>query len=768
MEENNKYYIDLEKEDKYKFDISSELQEESIEFKVEPLTKDDKVRIRKQQLTTTIPALRILKNIQTKSSTNIDVTFKDLYKLLYDPDFLAHILSNIMKKPGSLSLGTDKLNTDSINYKTIIKISQSLKQQNYKFNPIRRVFIDKTGKDPDINKKAIKLYKENQLDKAKMKEMKIRPLGVLTTTDKIIAEGIRLILEAIYEPEFERLNFNFGFRPKKSCVTAINFLENKAKAHKFAIEADITGAFDNVNHDILLRILSKKIKDPRFLKLIKDGLKSGMLFAGSLEQTKIGTTQGSNVSPLLYNIYFHEFDLYIHTEFETYIKNLNIGKFDTPKNPVYTKITKEKAKLLKKIKPNTEKLTEIYYAKKFYREKYYKLLAENKELIKRYKDLDKKQKITPNLSLGRQTIRYTYIRYADDWILTTNASLEQTTIFKEMFAKWIKENLALDLSETKTKITPLTKKQFKAHFLGFSLSYFCSTSNYVRRTNITRDFALQKTSFKGIKFSLKATDTETTKKPTSTRRIATPSLIISIDSDRVLPRLIEARFVKKKRSQYFGRSKPEWSILSVHDIIERYNQIIRGYLNYYGPSIKYKSELNFLLYLFQYSCLHTLANKFNTKISKIIRKFGKSPSISLQIKNKKSNLINERTITKKYSLIDWQTAKEIIDKSTSEQRARDEQLLSFPRIDDIPTIKYNWRTKYKLIRHCCICGSTQNIEYHHVRHIKVGKSEGFLQVMKQLNRKQIPTCHNCHVNIHKGLYDGIKLTDLYDEQLIVL
>jgi predicted glycosyltransferase involved in capsule biosynthesis len=70
--------------------------------------------------------------------------------------------------------------------------------------------------------------------------------------------------------------------------------------------------------------------------------------------------------------------------------------------------------------------------------------------------------------------------------------------------------------------------------------------------------------------------------------------------------------------------------------------------------------------------------------------------------------------------------------------------------------------------HCAICGSEEKVEYHHVKHIKKGEVTGFLQVMKQLNRKQIPCCKQCHKNIHAGRYDGMGLSQIYDEELIVI
>lgn len=736
----------------------------SLEYIPPPISKQKAAQIKATYKSFTPDVLRIIANVEKKSTLQTEATFDNLYQLLYDPDLLLHALGNIMSKPGSTTKGTDNKSTDKISIKTIDKIAQTIKLQEFKFNPIRRIYISKTTNKKDVNKVAEKLYLENKLTKEKAKELKIRPLGILTTKDKIVAEAIRIILNAIYEPEFKRLELNFGFRPKKNCQDAIKRHITLAKAHSFAIEADITGAFDNVDHDKMIEILGQKIKDLRFLRIIRQGIQTGIFFAGQIEDAKVGTTQGSNVSPLLYNIYFHEFDKFIAYNFTEYVKQLNKeeNRVENAIMPIYAKVNKKKSKLNKE--SYLTKVNETY-------QKFGKDSIEHKEALenfrsidKIYKELDKKQKSTERTLPRKKILRFTYTRYADDWILTTNASKSRTEEFKNLFSDWIKENLLLELSESKTKITNLLFNINKIKFLGFNLAY------YTRKNKIIRIIGTRKTikPFRSNRAkTIKVTRTLDINKPRIKRRYATPNLICSVDKQRLLPRLCEARFIKKKGHFYFGRSKPEWTTLQIPEIIIRYNQIIRGYINYFAPCLTYTSELNYLVYLLQYSCLHTLANKANTSISKIINKYGKSPKIvwkpefTKMENGAKQKMEGKETTTQ---LISWKQSKNIIEnikKSKQEQNPH-------TTLDEICAIKFNWRTKFKLTRHCAICGSNNDINYHHVRHIKVGKSEGFLQVMKQLNRKQIPCCINCHRKIHKGEYNGIKLSDLYDERLIIL
>jgi hypothetical protein len=187
-------------------------------------------------------------------------------------------------------------------------------------------------------------------------------------------------------------------------------------------------------------------------------------------------------------------------------------------------------------------------------------------------------------------------------------------------------------------------------------------------------------------------------------------------------------------------------VLAVPEIIERYNYIIRGYLNFYAPIISYSNDLSQLHYLLKYSCLHTLAQKLNLTLHGVMKKFGKNITINWEIitKNNKSPKKNMTT-----SLITWQQSQLIIQESISNFRNKIKNKLPLTpenliqkSVDEISNVKINWRTAFKLSQHCCICGSEGKINYHHVKHIKKGKVTGFLQVMKQLNRKQIPVCQH--------------------------
>lgn len=211
------------------------------------------------------PTSEILERINRSSTEHKDGVFTRLYRYLLREDIYYAAYQKLYANRGATTKGINNDTADGFSEKYVQTLIQELKEGTYRANPVRREYIPK-------------------------KNGKMRPLGIPSFRDKLLQEVVRMILEAIYEPVFD--SHSHGFRPNRSCHTALRQISSEFTGITWFIEGDIKGCFDNIDHEVLISILGRKIKDSKFLNIIRQFLKAGYVENWEYNKTYSGTPQG--------------------------------------------------------------------------------------------------------------------------------------------------------------------------------------------------------------------------------------------------------------------------------------------------------------------------------------------------------------------------------------------------------------------------------------------------------------------------------------------
>ena len=482
------------------------------------------------------PTTEILARISKNSLAHKEEVFTRLYRYLLRPDIYYQAYQRLYTNKGASTKGVNQDTADGFSEAKIEKIIQSLADETYQPTPVRRTYIAK-----------------------KNNPKKKRPLGIPTFTDKLVQEALRMILEAIYEPLF--LDCSHGFRPKRSCHTALKKLKYQFGGVRWFVEGDIKGCFDNINHDVLVGFIGNKIKDARVIKLVYKFLKAGYLEDWVYHKTYSGTPQGGILSPLLANIYLHELDRFVMK-----LKD----EFDTPKKG---QITPEYRALHNKIK------NLCYHIG-------HKQGAERERMLAECKALRKQLVKTPCTAQTDKKLKY--IRYADDFLIGVKGSKEDCQWIKSKLSEFIGQTLKMELSEEKTLITHSSEC---ARFLGYDIR--------VRRCEKVKR----------------------NKKGTKSRALNNHVELLVPFGDKIHDFIFSKKIaIQKQDGKMFPVHRNSLLRLTDLEIVTVYNDELRGICNYYGIASNFY-KLCYLSYLMEYSCLKTLANKHKCTISKVIDRF---------------------------------------------------------------------------------------------------------------------------------------------------
>lgn len=484
----------------------------------------------------------VLNNL-VKHSNVSGYKFERLYRILFNEQMFFVAYQRIYAKQGNMTAGTDGKTIDEMSLQRIESLITSLRNETYRPNPAKRVYIPK-------------------------KDGKKRPLGIPSFEDKLVQEVVRMILEAIYEKFFEPTSH--GFRPRKSCHTALTHVQKTFLGTKWFIEGDIKGFFDNINHNVLIGILRERIDDERFLRLIRKFLNAGYIENWKYNNTYSGTPQGGVISPILANIYLDKFDKYI----EKYIQTFDKGE-GRQLNKEYRLIKDRKRRLVQKLKTETDANV-------------------RKDLIHKIKAHSEQMLSMPSsVEMDEGYRRFKYVRYADDFLIGIVGTKAECEVIKANITQFMSEKLKLELSAEKTLIT---HAQEAARFLGYEIT--------IRNSNATkRD------------------------KNGNLKRMFNQKVVLLLPRDVVKKKLLAYDAAKIIQTNGKEDWKPKARRCMVNckpqDILAQTNTEIRGFYNYYSIANNVSTICKRFGYIMEYSMYRTLAQKLNISVSKIIKRFSK-------------------------------------------------------------------------------------------------------------------------------------------------
>jgi group II intron reverse transcriptase/maturase len=379
-----------------------------------------------------VDVIRELEHLEKLAKEDTTRRFNRVYRLLRQERFLMLARLRIASNKGAHTPGVDGQVMDDITPEEITRLSRELTTGTYRPQPVRRRYIPK-------------------------RNGKLRPLGIPTSRDRVVQAGAASILEALYEPLFR--SCSHGFRKDHSPITALRRVSSAYRAGAtWIIEGDISECFGSIPYHIILNCLRRRIRDERFIDLVREMLQAGVMEAGMYTPTYSGTPQGGIVSPILANIVLHDLDCWMETQWGANPPPQSGREKNARSNPEYMRLHHRICALRRYLdgkRSMPDGMTpEI-------------LRQELREKLRL-------RRLQPRL-LPRRVVYYT--RYADDFLVVLcNTSKEEARQLKEAMAEWLHEKLGLTLNGEKTLITHWSTR---LRFLGYDLEG-CVNNNGTR------------------------------------------------------------------------------------------------------------------------------------------------------------------------------------------------------------------------------------------------------------------------------------------------
>jgi len=568
----------------------------------------------------------------------------ELYRQLFNPQLYLLAYGRIYSNQGSMTPGVSQETADGMSMAKIDAITEAMRHERYRFSPVRRIQIPK-------------------------KDGRLRPLGLPTWSDKLVGEVIRLLLEAYYEPRFSV--HSHGYRPGRGCHTALREVADYWTGTTWFIEGDISDCFGSLDHEVMISILAEKIHDNRFLRLITQMLQAGYLEDWTWGATLSGAPQGGVVSPILSNIYLHKLDEFVET---VLIPRYTRGRRRVA-NPAYSRATNA----LRTARRRGDRATA-------------------RRLRQRMRQLPSLKPDDPGFR------RLHYSRYADDHLLGFIGPKAEAEQIKDQLARFLREELKLELSPTKTLITHARTRA--ARYLGYEIITQHSNSK------ITKDRCGR-----------------ISRSVNGTIRLRVPRDVIT------------AKCVPYLRAGKPGH-RNDLVNFDDYEIVEVYGSRFRGIIQYYLLAHDV-SRLARLQWVMETSMLKTLAAKHHSTVSKMAAKHKAHITTPQGIRRcfeAKVPRGSRKPLVARFGGIPLARQKDavIVDRAPAQ--------IIYPRKEIV---------KRLLKGRCELCHSADSVQVHQIRKLADLDASGthqpaWAQFMAKRRRKTIVVCQSCHDHIHNG------------------
>jgi group II intron reverse transcriptase/maturase len=563
----------------------------------------------------------------------------ELYRQLFNPQMYLLAYGRVYSNHGAMTPGVTQETADGMSMEKIESIIDAMRHERYRFSPVRRTHIPK-------------------------KNGKLRPLGLPTWSDKLVGEVMRLLLEAYYEPTFS--DHSHGFRPGRGCHTALREVADHWTGTTWFIEGDISDCFGSLDHSVTIKILAEKIHDNRFLRLMRNMLEAGYLEDWQWNATLSGCPQGGVISPVLSNIYLHKLDKYV----ETVLISQYTQGVCRKRNPAYFRVRGRLA----------------YARRRGDR-------AKARELRRQLRGHPVGDPQDP----GFRRLRYS--RYADDHLLGFIGPKAEAENIKEQLARFLRDELALELNAEKTLITHARTRA--ARYLGYEIIVQHGDS-----------------------------------KITAGQRSVNGKVALRVPLD----------VIKAKRAPYLRHGKP-WhrtamQNLDEYDIVKAYGAEYRGIVQYYllaNDVWRFKA----LRWDAQTSMLKTLAAKHQSSVVKMAAKHEakiETPYGLRRCFEARVERSGRQPLVARFGGIPLKRKKDAVLTDQVPKRVR------YPRKE----------LTVRLLRSRCeLCEQPGKVLVHQVRKLtSLGKPDTgqpvWAALMARKRRKTLVVCHPCHDVIHHG------------------